>query len=447
MPGIPLVAIVGRPNVGKSTLFNRMIGAKRAIVQDMPGVTRDRHYGEVEWYGRRFNLVDTGGFVPSTADLLLSLMREQAELAIEEADLILIVFDVRDGLTTADWEIVEMMRRTDKPVYYVINKVDGPKQEASTWSFHELGVSPFFPVSAEHGLGIDELLDQFTEGFPEVDIEEGPEEAVRLAVLGRPNVGKSTFINRLLGEDRLLTSDVPGTTRDAIDSRLVYEGTEYLLIDTAGVRRRRSISELVEKFSVVKSFKSIDRAEVVLFLIDAERGPADQDARLIRMVQEKGKAIYLVVNKWDLVEKDERTAGQYALELRERWPYFDHAPIEFISALTGQRVTRVLRRTLKIREAWNRRLPTSELNRFLKECVTKRHPPVYRNRKLKLYYASQVCASPPTFMLVCNYPDAVPMHYKKYLINQLRGVYDFEGTPVKLFFRARTKKDEDLDAP
>ncbi len=442
---LPLVAIVGRPNVGKSRLFNRMTGTRNAIVEDFEGVTRDRNYGDVEWYGKRFNLVDTGGFEPDSEDILLSAMRDQAQLAIEEADVIILLFDGKQGLLAADWEINDILRRTDKPVHYAVNKIDGPKHDELVFEFHELGAETLHPISAEHGRGVDDLVDAVAEDLEEVPPEEDEfvADETRIAVLGRPNVGKSTLINQLLGEERLLTSNIPGTTRDSIDNVLEVDGHKFILIDTAGVRRRRSISLALEKFSVVRSFKSIDRAQVVVFLIDGLEGPTDQDARLLRMAVDKGRAIVLLVNKWDAVEKDEQTSGQYALELRERLPFLDYAPIEFISALSGQRVHRTLQRALEVREQWARRITTGELNRFIKDAVARLQPTMYRNRRVKFYYASQVSACPPTFMFVCNYPKSVPEHYNRYLTNQLRRAHGFEGTPIKTFFRARKKNESD----
>ena len=441
---LPLVAIVGRPNTGKSRLFNRLIGSRKAIVEDYEGVTRDRNYGEMEWYGHRLNLVDTGGFDPDSEDVLLSAMRQQAQLAIDEADVVILLLDGRSGLMPADWEIANMLRRSGKPVFHTVNKIDNATQELLVAEFHELGVDALYPISAEHGIGVDDLLDAICEplGPPPEDLEEEvDQDETRIAVVGRPNVGKSTLINSLLGSDRLLTSNIPGTTRDSIDSVLEVDGHRYVLIDTAGVRRRRSISLVLEKFSVVRSFKSIDRAQVVVFVIDGPEGPTDQDARLLRMAEEKGRAVVLLVNKWDLIDKTERTSGEYATALQEKFPFLSYAHIEFVSALTGQRVQRVLERAREARTNWSRRFTTGDVNRFLRDAVLQLQPPVHRNRRVKFYYGTQVQASPPTFMFVCNYPKSVPDHYKRYLINQLRVAFDFKGSPVKAFYRPRRKED------
>jgi GTP-binding protein len=440
---IPLVAIVGRPNVGKSRLFNRLTRSRQAIVEDTPGVTRDRNYGEAEYDDRVYNLVDTGGFEPDATDELLLKMREQAQLAIDEADVVLLMFDGQTGLLAADHEITEMLRRSGKKTLFAVNKVDGPKHDHMTGEFYELGVSPLFPISAEHGRGCEELMDALTKDFPEKSDDEEPpdEELVKIAVFGRPNVGKSTLINHLIGKERLLTSNTPGTTRDAIDTEITHDGQRFLLIDTAGVRRRRSISLLLEKFSVVRAFKSLDRAEVGICLIDAVEGATDQDARLLNLAAEKGRAMVMLVNKWDLVEKDASTAGQYVKNLRESLGFVSWARIEFISALTGQRVHRVLKAALDARESWGTRIGTSELNRFLSATVRRNQPPVAKGRRIKFYYMTQVAIRPPTFLAVCNYPKSVPKNYRRYLVNQLREAYGFEGTPIRLVLRKRDRKE------
>jgi GTP-binding protein len=442
---LPLVAIVGRPNVGKSRLFNRLTGTRDAIVANVPGVTRDRNYAEVEWEGRLFNLVDTGGFEPDAEDALLAQMREQAQLAIEEADTVIVVFDGKEGLLPADWEITDLMRRSRKRVYFAVNKVDIDRHETRVIDFHELGVHPLFAISAEHGRGVDELMDEVSRDCPDADevraARQIADDEVRVAVIGRPNVGKSTLINRLVGEDRLLTSEVPGTTRDAIDTLLETDAGRFLLIDTAGVRRRRSIARAIEKYSVIKAFGSIDRADVALLLLDGPEGPTDQDGRLLQLVEEKGRGVVFLVNKWDLVEKDTHTAAEYAGALRARFASSGHAPVEFISALEGKRVHRVLQRAQDVHAAAGRRIPTAELNRFLSEATARVQPPMYRNRRLKLLYMTQVAVRPPRFVVVCNYPRSVPVHYRRYLAHQLREAYGFEGSPIRLHFRPRRARE------
>ncbi|MBN1946680.1 MAG: ribosome biogenesis GTPase Der [Bradymonadales bacterium] len=444
---IPLVAIVGRPNVGKSRLFNRLTRSRRAIVDQTPGVTRDRNYAQAEWSDRVFNLVDTGGFDPDEREPLMVKMREQAQMAIDEADVVLVLFDSRDGLLPADWEITDLLRRSRKPTVYAVNKVDGPRHDPLVVDFHELGVDPLFAISAEHGRGIEELMDHLAEPFPllaelEAEREARQEGETHIAVVGRPNVGKSTLVNRLIGEERLLTSEIPGTTRDSIDTLIERGDHRYLLIDTAGVRRRKAVVSLPEQYSVVGVFGSIDRADVVLYLIDALVGPTDQDARLMNLVMEKGRALGILFNKWDLVEKDGRTADQYTRAFRELLPTISWAPVTYISARTGQRVQPLLERARQLREAWAQRIPTAELNRFLATAVERFQPPVHRNRRIKLYYMSQLKACPPLFAVVANYPEAIPAHYQRYLLKQLREAYPFEGVPIKVTYRKRSRKEE-----
>jgi GTP-binding protein len=450
LPVIPLVAIVGRPNVGKSRLFNRLTRSQKAIVEDTPGVTRDRNYGEAEYEGKVFNVVDTGGFEPDSVDELLSKMREQAQLAIDEADLVLLVFDVQQGVMPADADIVAMLRKSHKRCVYAVNKVDGGKQEALMADFFELGLDRLHAISAEHGRGMDELLEDLTTGFPRLpeETEDSQAEAgadvgpVRVAIVGRPNVGKSTLVNRLIGEERMLTSEMPGTTRDAIDSVIQRAGQEFVLIDTAGIRRRRGIHLAVEQYSVMAALRAMDRAEVVVFLLDPGEGPTDQDARLLSLIEEKGRGLVLVMNKWDAVEKDTHTMIDSTKAIRETLPFCTYAPIEFISARTGQRVDRVLEAVLRARASWRRRVGTSELNVFLAQAVAAQQPPIQGNKRARLYYMTQVAVRPPRFAIMCSNPHAVPTHYRRYLANRMRDAYGFEGTPIRLRFRARTRHDD-----
>lgn len=442
----PLIAIVGRPNVGKSRLFNRLTRSRDAIVEDTPGVTRDRHYGDGEWDGGAFSIVDTGGFEPDSEDVLLGQMREQAQLAIDEAEIVFFVTDGRAGLTPIDEEIARLLRAADKLLFPIVNKIDGPRHELLVAEFYAMGFEKIYPVSAEHGYMLGELMDDVVTFLPSLDKvraaqadEGGP---LKLAVIGKPNAGKSTLINRVLGEERLLTSDIPGTTRDAIDNLIVRDEREYLFIDTAGVRRRRSISQLIEKYAVVKAFKSVDRANVVIYMIDGSNGLHEQDKRLIRLIHDKGRPHVLLINKWDKVEKDSSTAGTYAKDLLHQLDYVDYAPMMFISALTGQRVHKVFKLVEEVYEAWSQRVPTSPLNRWL-EYVQKLHsPPVYKRRPVKLFFMTQVAVRPPTFMITANYPDAVAPSYRRYLLNRLREDHGFGGTPLKIFFRPRKARQE-----
>ncbi len=438
----PLIAIVGRPNVGKSRLFNRLTRSRDAIVEDTPGVTRDRHYGDSDWDGRAFSVVDTGGFEPDSDDVLLRQMREQAQLAIEEAEIIFFMMDGRAGLTSVDEEIARQLRMSSKLLFTIVNKIDGPKHDVLVSEFYALGFERLFPISAEHGYQIEELMEEVLTFLPTLDEvgssqEDGEEGPLHLAVIGKPNAGKSTLINRILGTERLLTSDIPGTTRDSIDNLVVREGREYVFIDTAGVRRRKSIALLIEKFAVVKAFKSIDRAEVVLFMIDAKEGLTDQDKRLLGMVRDKGRPFMLLVNKWDAVEKDSTTSGTWVKELEREMPDMAFAPVVFISALTGQRVHRIFELAHEVHGQWSRRISTADLNKWFEALTHKHSPPVHKGRRVKLFYSSQVAIRPPTFMVSTNHPEAVATDYKRFILNRMREDFGFVGTPLKLFFRKR----------
>jgi GTP-binding protein len=442
----PIVAIVGRPNVGKSTLFNRIIGERRAIVLDTPGVTRDRNYGDVWWEGRDFTVVDTGGFEPAVEHGVVARMREQAMLAIEEAEVVVFVMDAMAGPLPADYEVVELLRRSGRQVVYAVNKVDNPKRRDEMAEFYSLGVESLFPISAEHGLGVDDLVDAVAELLPEPEPldEEAEERVARVALLGRPNVGKSTLANRLLGEDRMVVDSTPGTTRDAIDSPLRVGDREYLLIDTAGLRRRRGIDRMsAEGHSVMRTLRAIERCHVAVVLLDAIDGVTDQDARIVGLTEEKGRALVLVVNKWDAVEKDEKTTQKYMDELRLKLPFATYAPVLFISGLTGLRVHKLMELVDRVRDRHLFRATTGPLNRWLKECTERHSPPVVRGRRLKLYYATQTSIAPPTIMISCNYPDSVHFSYHRFLVNQFREAFDVEGTPIRLIFRARGERQED----
>jgi len=444
---IPVIAIVGRPNVGKSTLFNRMIESRQAIVENLPGVTRDRQYGEADVFGRRVIVVDTGGIEPVSDNGLFMQMREQAEIAIDEADVILCVFDGPAGLLPQDAEIARMLQRGKKPIVWVVNKIDGPRHDPLVAEFYELGIGPLFPISAQHAGGTLDLLEAVLAVLPpEGESEPLPEDVIRVAIVGRPNVGKSTLLNRLLGTDRMIVSDVPGTTRDAIDTPLVRQqpdGSEarYLMIDTAGVRRRKWVKTSVEKISVVRTFKAIDRAQVCLFLLDAEEGVTEQDQRLAGLIAEKGRACVILLNKWDsLGKKDNTTFGEQIRALQDQLGFIKWAPILTISGLTGQRTHRIMELVDQVYRAYTRRVGTGELNRVFEQILQVHQPPVVRSRRLKMYYATQVAFGPPRFVIWCNDPDGVHFSYRRFLVNRFRTHWDFEGTPIKLHVRARTRR-------
>jgi GTP-binding protein len=439
----PIVAIVGRPNVGKSTLFNRISGGRKAIVWDEPGVTRDRNYSDVEWRGgSAFTLIDTGGFEPASKDPIFSQMREQCQLAMDEADVILFMMDGKGGLTPSDREIVDILRKLNKPVIYIVNKIDGPKHEERILDFYGLGVETIYSISAEHGYGVNELMEEVTKALPNAAEEKSDEEVTKVAVIGRPNVGKSSLINRLLGYKRVLVDEAPGTTRDAIDTRFEKDGRWYVLIDTAGIRRKSRISLRLEKYSIVEALRTIDRSDVALLLLDSREGVTDQDARIGGVIHEKGKGCILIVNKWDLGEKDSQTMVRYEEEVRENLKYLSYAPILFISALTGQRVGKVLEVVEDVSAQTKKRVPTSQLNKHFGKWVEKFPPPLYKNRSVKMNYITQVSISPPTFVIYVNIPQGVHFSYKRYLLNQMREAFGFEGVSVRLLFRKKGRKSD-----
>lgn len=435
-----VVAIVGRPNVGKSTLFNRIVGQRRALVEDFPGVTRDRNYAEVTRHERPFILIDTGGFEPASEDQLLTQMRQQSQLAVEEADVILMVMDGREGLTPSDVEVASGLRRSGKPVLFVVNKVDGPKQETEATDFYSLGVDRIYTVSAEHGQGVSGVIEDFLALLPPEDSEPSHEtDEVRLAVIGRPNVGKSSLVNRMLGYERVVANPTAGTTRDSIDTPLEYNQHRYTLIDTAGIRRKGKVSHKLEKFSVVQALKGMDRAHVVLVVIDAGEGITEQDLTVAGYAYEKGRAVILVVNKWDLVVKDHKTMDRYVENLRDSFKFLSFAPILFVSALSGQRVDRVMPLVEKVASEFNRRVATPELNRVLKEATISHPPPLSRGRRVKLFYITQTAVRPPTFVVFGNRTGDMHFSYHRYLVNQLRETFDFTGCPIRLLFKDRER--------
>jgi GTP-binding protein len=436
----PLLAIVGRPNVGKSTLFNRIAGGRKAIVWDEPGVTRDRNYADVEQDRGSFTLIDTGGFEPASKDRIFVQMREQCQLAMDEADAILFMMDGKEGLTPSDREIADILRKLNKPVFYIVNKIDGPKHEEKAFEFYGLGMEPIYSISAEHGYGVNGLMNDVIKILPDSTEKKWDRDVTRVAVLGRPNVGKSSLINRLLGYKRVLVDEVPGTTRDAIDTLFERDGRRYALIDTAGIRRKSRISLRLEKYSIVEAIRTIDRSDVALLLLDSKEGVTDQDARIGGFVHEKGKGCILVVNKWDLIEKDSRTMVQYEREVRDGLKYLSYAPILFISALTGQRVKKVLEAVGQVSEQAKKRISTSSVNKHFREWVGKFPPPLHKNRSVKMNYITQVSTAPPTFVIYTNIPEGIHFSYERYLLNQMREAFGFEGVPVRLLFRKKGKE-------
>lgn len=438
----PVVAIVGRPNVGKSTLFNRIIGRNFAVVDDMPGVTRDRNYVEAEWMGKHFLLVDTGGFEPVTGDTMYDKMREQTTLAVEEADFILFLMDGKEGLLPADIEVSLRLRASSKPVLYVLNKVDGERHEGFILDFYRLGIERLYPISARHGKGFSDLMDALGNLLPETPqiAEEQVVEIPRIAIIGRPNVGKSSFVNALMGEDRMIVSPVAGTTRDAVDSIYTYYGKQYVLVDTAGIRSRGKIGHGVEKFSVLRALKGIDRADVALILIDAAEGITEQDERIVGLAHEAGKGIILVLNKWDLVTDKEEGYKRFMTSVQLRLKFADYASVITISAVTRQRITKVFEEIDKLEKEISRRVPTAELNHVLTHLVAHHEPPLYRAKRVKYYYATQVGIKPPTFVVFVNYPKGVHFSYLRYIENNLRQAFGFHGTPVRLFVKSRREE-------
>lgn len=432
-----VVAIVGRPNVGKSALFNRIVGARIAIVEGEPGVTRDRIYAQSEWAGRTFTLIDTGGIDLGAEGGFFALARRQAEIAVEEADVVLLVVDVRAGLVPADLEVAEALRRSQKPVLVVANKADDNNLALAASEFFALGLGEPIPVSAEHGRGIADLLDRVVAHLPPVAVEEDAGDDIRIAVIGRPNVGKSLLVNRLVGEERSIVTDVPGTTRDAIDTRIERDGVRFTLIDTAGIRRKSRIQHAVERYSVVRTLRAIDRADVCLMLLDAAELVTEQDKRIAGYAHEAGKAMILVVNKWDLIEKDATTINRYEETIREQLGFLLYAPILFISAKTGQRVQNIFDLAVYVANQHALRVPTGRLNEVLHEATFRRQPPTDRGRRLKIFYATQSGVKPPTFVLFVNEPKLMHYSYLRYIENQLRESFGFVGTPI--VFRTRKR--------
>ncbi|GMA60829.1 ribosome biogenesis GTPase Der [Alicyclobacillus fastidiosus] len=439
----PVVAIVGRANVGKSTLFNRIIGERLSIVEDVPGVTRDRLYSTGDWNGVTFHLIDTGGIEMDETDEMENLIRVQAQLAIDEADVILFLVDGKAGLTVQDEYVAEFLRRSKKPVVLGVNKLDHFSHHAQSYEFYSLGFGEPIPLSAEHGTGTGDVLDAIVDLAPKAEPEEIDEDAIRIAFIGRPNVGKSSLVNRLVGENRVMVSDVAGTTRDAIDTPLEFEGQKYVLVDTAGVRRRGKVYENIERYSVLRAMRAIERADVCFVVIDGKRGIAEQDKKVAGYALDAGCATGFLVNKWDIVDKDDKTAHRFEEEIRSHFPFMRWAPILFVSALTGQRVTKVLNIAKEIAENHVMRVQTSALNRVLADAQISVAPPSTKGRKLKLYYGTQASVKPPTFIIFVNDEELSHFSYERYLENQLRESFGFVGTPIRIRMRTRSQTSED----
>jgi len=438
----PIVVIVGRPNVGKSTFFNRVTGTRKALVDDFPGVTRDRHYSDADWNGVDFTLVDTGGFPDNDEDDFAHKIRSQILQAIEDADVIILLLDGKSGISPFDKDVVRILRPLSQPVFFAVNKIDGVEQEGRLYDFYNLGIEKLYPISAEHRYGISDLLDDLIEILPKTVTEEG--DVVRLAVVGKPNVGKSSLINRILGQKRLLVSDTPGTTRDAVDSVCDIKGKPYLLIDTAGIRRKARVSKKLEKFSIIKALRSLDRCDVALIVIDAYHGITEQDINIAGYAFDRGCGCILLLNKWDLVEKDSKTVKAFYDRLRMEAKFLSFAPIVTISALTGLRVFKLFDLVEEVYDQYASRIGTGQLNRIFEQAIFENQPSLHRGRRLKFYYATQVSVKPPTFVCFVSYPDAVHFSYMRYLLNQIRDKSGLDKTPIRIIFRKRTGREKDV---
>jgi GTP-binding protein len=453
----PIVALVGRPNVGKSTLFNRLVGERHAIVEDLPGTTRDRLYGDAEWTGVPFVIVDTGGIEPlrersgrtqSLAPTLASAskgfvteIRTQAELAIEEADVIIFLVDVKDGLSAADEDVAALLRNTDKPVILAANKADNAERRMDALEFYSLGLGEPHPISAYHGTGTGDLLDIVIEHLPKVAVDEDEgDDSLHIAIVGRPNVGKSSLLNALLGHERAIVSDIAGTTRDAVDTHLTWDGRDVILVDSAGIRRRGRIERGIEKYSVMRALRAIGRADVVLLVLDATAGVTAQDAHIGGYILEEGRSLIIVINKWDAISKDTHTMAEYNKELRQELKFLDYVPVLYISALTRQRVNQVLPTALRVKEEREKRLPTGELNRLLQDAIAASPPKTFKGRRSRFYYVTQADVNPPTFVFFVNDPRAVHFTYMRYLENKIRERYPYEGTPIRLKLKGKDRK-------
>ena len=437
----PVVAIVGRPNVGKSTLFNALAGEMISIVKDTPGVTRDRIYADVTWLDKEFTMIDTGGIEPDSKDIILSQMREQAQIAIDTADVIIFITDVKQGLVDADSKVADMLRRSGKPVVLVVNKVDNfDKYMADVYEFYNLGIGDPVPISAASRLGLGDMLDIVAENFPEGSAQAEDDDRPRVAIVGKPNVGKSSIINKLLGENRVIVSDIAGTTRDAIDTEILHNGKEYIFIDTAGLRRKNKIKEELERYSIIRTVTAVERADVVVLIIDATEGITEQDAKIAGIAHERGKGVIIVVNKWDAIEKNDRTMREYESDIRQVLSYMPYAEIMYVSAATGQRLNRLYDMIDMVIENQTLRIATGVLNEIMTEAVAMQQPPSDKGKRLKLYYITQVAVKPPTFVIFVNDKELMHFSYTRYLENKIREAFGFRGTSLKFFIRERKEK-------
>lgn len=435
--GKPIVAIVGRPNVGKSTLFNKIAGKRISIVEDSPGVTRDRIYADGDWLDKEFKIIDTGGIEPFSEDEILAQMRRQAEIAVETSDVILFMVDGKTGLTDSDNEVASMLRKSGKPIVLAVNKVDDMKNAMDSYEFYNLGIGEPIPISAGQGLNLGDLLDEVVKHFPKNSSGDKEDEAISVAFVGKPNVGKSSLVNRLLGEERSIVTNIPGTTRDAIDSYIKSEEGNFVLIDTAGLRRKSKVKEEVEKYSGIRTMTAIERADVIVLMIDAKEGASEQDEKIIGYASEMKKALVIIVNKWDLIEKDDKTLDKFKKDLQVNFHFLNYVPYLFISALTGQRSNKVLEVIKKVYDNYNKRISTGILNDVISKAVLMKEPPVVANKRLKIFYVTQTGVKPPTFVFFVNDSSLIHFSYMRYLENQLRASFDFEGTGIKMEFRER----------
>lgn len=436
----PIVAVVGRPNVGKSTLFNALAGQRISIVKDTPGITRDRIYADVSWLDKQFTLIDTGGIEPDSKDVILSQMREQAQIAIDTADVILFMVDVKQGLVDADSRVAEMLRRSAKPVLLVVNKVDNlEKYMADVYEFYNLGIGDPHPISAANQMGIGDLLDEVIGYFGDFDGMDEEDERIRVAIVGKPNVGKSSLINKLIGENRLIVSDIAGTTRDAVDTPMMHHGKEYIFIDTAGLRRKNKIKEELEHYMIVRTVSAVERADIVVLLIDAKEGVTEQDAKIAGIAHDRGKAVIIAVNKWDAIEKNDKTVNEYTAKIRNVLSYMPYAEILFISAQTGQRLPRLFEMIETVSENHSLRIATGVLNEIMSEAVAMQQPPSDKGKRLRLYYITQVGVKPPTFVIFVNDKELMHFSYTRYIENQIREAFGFRGTPLRFIIRERNE--------